>query len=107
MARKKKFTKKQAQKAHFKNRLKERFDIIVNRHDIRELVEDIQTGNNIINSERLSSRVTVHTMLFMGKKMKILYDRMRKVPITVKTIDMTFDSYSGNCHGKQTVSMFR
>jgi DNA replicative helicase MCM subunit Mcm2 (Cdc46/Mcm family) len=85
---KKKLTKKQAEKIHFKKRVLERFDITINRHDIRELIEDIQAGNNIIKSERLSSRVTLHTMIFMKKRMNILYDRMRKVPITAKTMDM-------------------
>ena len=84
-----------AQKAHFKQRMLERFDIVVNRHDIRHLVEDIRAGNNILYSDKLSCRLTEYTMIFMGIRCNILYDRTRGVPVTAKTMDMVSVSYSG------------
>ena len=79
--------------------MQERFDTIINRHDIRHLIENIRSGDNVISSKRLSNRVYVYTMIFMGKKCNVFYDRVRSVPVTVKTIDMSVESYSGNCQG--------
>lgn len=90
----KKMTKTQASKIHFKNRFKERFGVQINRNDIRELVSDIKEGANIIKSDRLSLRVTAHTMIFKRKRCVILYDKVRKVPVTALTIDMDYTSYS-------------
>ena len=103
MAKKKKFTKKMAQKAHFKKRMEERFGVVVNRHDIRHLVEDIMKGDNVFYSRNLSARVSMHSMMFMGKRCNILYDKNRGVPVTVKPIDMEYVSYSGSTskHGER------
>ena len=87
--------------------MQERFDVVINRHDIRHLVENIRAGDNIFQSQRLSNRLSVHTIMFMGKKCNILYDRNRGVPVTVKPLDMEFDSYSGSTSKHGTERMFR
>jgi hypothetical protein len=87
-------TKTQSSKIHFKKRFKERFGIEINRNDIRELVSNIKEGSNVIKSDILSLRVTAYTMIFKRKRCVILYDKIRKVPVTALTMDMDYTSYS-------------
>lgn len=89
--------KTQACRIHIKKRFKERFGLDINRHDIRALVTDIQEGNNIIEARRLTNRVTVFDMNFMNKRCVVLYDKTRKVPVTVLTPDMEVSDESDWC----------
>lgn len=104
---KKTFNKTQASKYHFKNSFQERFGMEINRHDIRELVLDIGKYNNVISSEPLSNRVTAHTMVFKGVTCVILYDKIRHVPVTALTLDMSYKSYSGTTSKHGIERMFR
>lgn len=81
-------TKTEACRIHIKRRFKERFGLDINRHDIRDLVDDIQKGNNILYAKRLTSRVTAFNMNFKNTRCVVLYDKNRKVPVTVLTPDM-------------------
>ena len=81
-------TKTEACRVHIKKRFKERFGIDINRHDIRDLVSDIQNGDNVLSSRRLTRRVTVFNMIFKRCRCTVLYDKDRKVPVTVLTPDM-------------------
>lgn len=105
MAKKKAISKKQASKIHFKKAVQDRLNADINRHDIRELVKDINEHNNVLKTERLSNRVNAVTMNFLGTKCVILFDRIRNVPITVLTMDMSYESYSGSCssHGMERI----
>ena len=80
--------KTEACKVHIKRRFKERFGIDINRHDIRELVSNIQSGDNIIREQRLTNRVTAFDMNFKNNHCVVIYDKIRKVPVTVLTADM-------------------
>jgi len=106
MAKKKQLTKAQCSKIHFKESFKERFGITINRHDIRQLVEDI-SRRRVRKTEQLSNRVFAHTMTFKGKECVVLFDRMRQVPVTALTTDMEYVSYSGSSSKHGTERMFR
>jgi len=90
-----KITKAQAQKIHFKKRMLERFNLRINRHDIKDIVECIHQGTNVVSTKKLTNRVFVYRMVYCGHQINIYFDRVRQVPITAKTPDMDDVSYSG------------
>jgi len=81
--------KTEACKIHIKKRFKERFGIDINRHDMRELVSNIQSGDNVIKEKKLTNRITAIDMNFKNNHCVVLYDRVRHVPVTVFTPSMT------------------
>ena len=80
--------KTKACRAHIKKRFRERFGIEINRHDIMELVTNIQNGDNVIRSRKMTNRVTAFDMNFKSNRCVVIYDKIRKVPVTVFTTDM-------------------
>jgi len=69
------------ERKHFKKRLKERYDLEANRHDIRDIVYLIQHQKcNLVLKQ--SNRITVWDVPFKGEKVRIVYDKLRKAPVT-------------------------
>jgi hypothetical protein len=85
---KKKLSKKASCKIHFKKRVQERLGLKINRHDIRELIDNILRKTSVISWEPKTNRVTRYNVIFKEKHCQIFFDEIRKVPITVLTNDM-------------------
>jgi hypothetical protein len=75
-------SKKVNERLHFKSRFKERFGVEINRHDIRELVNNIRSGDNVTLVERQSARVSIYRTRLKGHRCIVVYDRNRKSPVT-------------------------
>lgn len=71
-------SKKQAQKRHGQRRLKARFNLEV---DPEILVQMIQNNEGEF-IERQSTRITVWHLLVDGRKIRVVYDKERKVIVT-------------------------
>ena len=69
------------ERKHFKRRLKERYGLEANRHDVHDIVYLIQTQKcNFVMKQ--SNRITVWDVPFKGEKVRIVYDKVRKAPVT-------------------------
>lgn len=66
---------------HFKNRIKERFGIAINRKDRKQIINLIRQGKSK-PIERRSNRVCVHEIEWNGKKMNVVYDNLRGQLVT-------------------------
>ena len=84
----KKLTKTQSCRIHFKKRVQERFGVCINRKDIASLVRDIINEDNVFFHTKLTNRVELYDMVFCKKRMKIIFDKKRQVPVTALTTDM-------------------
>ena len=80
--------KKDSCKIHIKRRFKKRFGLDINRFDIQELTKNILNGDNVLYEDKQTNRVTAYTLIFKKKRCVVVFDRMRKVPITVLTPKM-------------------
>ena len=77
-----KINKKDAEIIHTKKRALERFDIVLNNEDIKNIRYKIR--NNKSNTlGQLSNRVSIHLLNYKNKEMLFLYDQDRNAPITV------------------------
>jgi hypothetical protein len=66
---------------HFRKRMLERFDEELSYDDIQFITNMIRNGDTI-RSRKQTNRVTEHVIRFNNKKMKVIYDKQRKLPIT-------------------------
>lgn len=71
------WTKAQAQRLHAKTRLRQRYNIILNRQQYREAVAAIQRGAAAL-IERQSARVAVYAVHIDGQTVPVVYDRVRE-----------------------------
>lgn len=76
--------KKIKQRIHTKQRLEERYDLKLNRHDLKTLVSKIQRGDAKF-LRRQSNRVTHWMVNYLGKKILLVYDKKRQSIITALT----------------------
>lgn len=76
--------KKIKQRIHAKQRLEERYDLKLNRHDIKVLVSKIQCGNARFIRKQ-SNRVTHWMVNYLGKEIHLVYDKKRQNIITALT----------------------
>jgi hypothetical protein len=78
------FTKAQAENAHTKKRAEQRYNIFLNRHDLRELALQIQNGQARF-VEKQSNRVSVWDVSLekFGLVMRVPYDKKRARVITI------------------------
>lgn len=81
MAQTKEWNKAQAQRAHAKNRAKERYGIDINRHDQRTLVDMIKTRQTVC-LEIQSNRISIHKLKFKDTVIKIVYDKTRSTIVS-------------------------
>lgn len=73
--------KHRAQRAHAKRRLRERYGLTVNRHDLCALVSLIQGGQGRMVL-RQSNRVTVWEVPFQDQLLRVVYDSLRHEIVT-------------------------
>lgn len=66
---------------HAKRRALERYGITLNRHDMRALVELIQSGRTEF-VEHQSHRVSVHRVPLGTQMARVVYDRQRQTIVT-------------------------
>ena len=74
-------SKKTCQRIHAKRRLEERFGLTINRHQMRELVQQIHAGR-AEHLETQSNRISIKVVSFQGKKFAVVYDGKRKTIVT-------------------------
>ena len=77
----KKKNKKECQQLHFIKRVRQRYDIECDMGLIRGIVAKIQRGESVF-VERQSCRITVHDLYICGRGIRVVYDGLRKVPVT-------------------------
>lgn len=80
----KKLDKAMCQKEHFKNRMKERFGISVNRIDIKEISNLVNEKNKVLD---VTKREKHYKIKFKEKEIIIVYDEKRKVPVTAYPVN--------------------
>lgn len=73
--------KAQSQRVHAKRRLDERYGMEINRHQIRDLVAQIQSGK-AEHVETQTNRLSIKTVCFNGVKIPVAYDKQRKTIVT-------------------------
>lgn len=80
----KRMTKAQSERVHAKRRCMERYGLEINRHDIRDIVGMIQSGDRTkaTKKEDQSQRVSVWIVKFRGIDVKVVYDRVRKTLVS-------------------------
>jgi len=67
---------------HFKKRMIERHNLVLNKEQINEICNLITTGRSIFVRKQ-SNRIVIHDVIYDNKTMRIVYDKIRKVPVTV------------------------
>lgn len=77
--RKKKQSKKEAQRLHFEKRSLERVGVVLDR---KEIIRQIQNGQ-LEFYEKQSNRVSLFKYFFNGEEYRIVYDRERKQVVTI------------------------
>ena len=75
-------THRECERIHTKKRLKQRYDVELNRHDIREIVWKIQKQDGILLRDQPSNR-SVWMVDYKGATYKVVYDRVTKTLATV------------------------
>lgn len=81
MRRKKRPDKRKCQIKHAKKRAVQRYGLELSRIDVAQIIETIQrNGAQFI--ERQSNRVTVWSVPFEDRNLKVVYDKMRKSIVT-------------------------
>lgn len=81
---KKSLSKTHAERIHFRNRFKERFNVDINREDINQMVGQITNGWATLVKQR-SNRSSVWKVHHLGIKYEVVYDCMRDTLVTVLT----------------------
>ena len=79
-------SKKRNQSIHAKRRALERYDLDINRKSRMGIISLIQ-NNHTIERKKQSNRVTIHTLNYNGKIIKVVYDKDRKNIVTFLPID--------------------
>lgn len=80
-------TKLQSQRIHAKRRIEQRFGIQINRHDIREIVNLIQTNRAKFIEKQSNSR-SLFSLVFKDNLLYVIYDKTRKNICTFLTEEM-------------------
>lgn len=79
---KKKKDKESCEIIHFKKRMFERHGLILNKEQINEITKIITDGkSNFVKKQ--SNRIVIHDVIYNDKTMRIVYDKLRKLPVTV------------------------
>lgn len=73
--------KREAQRVHAKRRAAERYGLILNRSDLREIVLAIQRQQATFLFKE-SNRLTHYALDFQGKRVVVVYDKQRKTIVT-------------------------
>lgn len=79
-------TKTRAQRIHARRRALERYELDLNRHDLREVVESIQAGKATF-VRRQSLRVSIWEVTVKGQACRVVYDKLRKTIVTFLPLD--------------------
>lgn len=66
---------------HFKTRIDERFDIELTQQDLEFITSMIRKGETI-QSRKQTNRITTHIIRYKDRRMKVVYDKSRKLPVT-------------------------
>lgn len=74
-------TKKRCQRIHSKKRALERYNLVLNRFDFREIIKIIHSGKTL-EAYSISNRVTVHKLIYADILLRVVYDKMRKEIVT-------------------------
>lgn len=83
--------KTHSERIHAKRRAQERFGLELNRHQLRELVKQIQSGK-AEHVETQSNRVSIKRVKFEGSFYTVAYDKNRQTIITFLPEDYDFPS---------------
>lgn len=84
-------SKKMAEKIHAKRRAKERYDLELNRHSLKDLVKLVQSCTGIFIRKK-SNRVSNWLINYQGKDLLVSYDKIRKTIITFLPLESIPDS---------------
>jgi hypothetical protein len=74
--------KTEASTIHALKRAKERFDWELTKADLKKIRTQIQNGDSI-PLKKSSNRVHVHIVTYNGVQLKVAYDKIRKVIVTL------------------------
>lgn len=85
--------KTHSQRIHAKKRAKERYGLILNRHDLRAIVDDIHGGRFVL-VERQSHRISVYDMVVKGTPVRLVYDHQRQTVVTFLPKETTCEADS-------------
>lgn len=74
-------SKRGAQKQHAKRRARERYGLLINKIDIENMINDIQSnkGEFVFRS---SNRATIWKLVCKGKEVLVVYDKLRSQIVT-------------------------
>jgi hypothetical protein len=91
----KKYTKKENERYHFKNQIRARYEIDLNSNDIKNIIYSIQ-GKSVLPHivrfiERKSNTRALYEVEIQGIRMLVIYDNLRHELITV----LPTNSYEG------------
>lgn len=75
------YSKTKCQRLHAKKRASERYDLELNRKQLDQIVELIQT-NQAFFIKRRSNRITLFQVYFEDQWLKVVYDSVRKNIVT-------------------------
>lgn len=78
--------KKQAQQEHAKRRARERFGCKFTHEDEQEIIEKIQNGVATF-IQKQTNRISLFGVIYQGVETVIVYDRERKVVVTLMPRD--------------------
>jgi hypothetical protein len=74
-------SKKSASRGHFKRRMNERFGIVLTTAQCKDIVDLIQNGKTKCIKQQ-SLRTTIHEVKINGILIHVVYDKIRKTPVT-------------------------
>jgi len=74
-------SKKTSERMHFKRRMQERFGITLTTSQCKDIVDIIKKGTTKI-VRRESLRVFVYEMKIQDKLVHVVYDKVRKTPVS-------------------------
>lgn len=100
-------TKSTTTTKHFLRRLNERYNIRFKASDIPNIVKKIQSHDFTLVRKQ-SNRVSIHDVEIDGRKIRLVYDKIRKLPVTALQPDWIGRDVQacGTCHGDGFVSGF-
>jgi catabolite regulation protein CreA len=81
MKHKRKRDKKYDQRIHFKKRVKQRYDLEINRFVYQQLVDQIQDGQAEF-IQKQSNRISVFWVMYDDIRIRVIYDKSRKTLVT-------------------------
>lgn len=88
-------SKKNAESAHFKKRMIQRYNIFFNRFEKRQMIEDIETESNgakFIYNQNFSK--SVWSVMIQDKRVPVVYIRRRRSLVTALTWKMVEENVS-------------